>query len=138
MAIATAIGFTTSPASTETGLAATAAGMDVGAFANMMLPVTIIVFILGAALAFYGVHKRRNMLSTNVQVEGEYAGKTNKDLWLMVIPTIAFLLLVIFGGKLNGLLPTPIFVPIVNVILAGVLCVIFCKENSAKVSEKLN
>ncbi len=34
MAIATAIGFTTSPASTETGLAATAAGMEVGDFAK--------------------------------------------------------------------------------------------------------
>ncbi len=76
MAIATAIGFTTSPASTETGLAATAAGMEVGDFANMMLPVTIIVFLLAAGLAFYGVYKKKNVVRSNEQEENEFASKT--------------------------------------------------------------
>jgi len=137
MAIATAIGFTTSPASTETGLAATAAGMEVGDFANMMLPVTIIVFLLAAALAFYGVYRRKNVVRTDEQEENELATKTNKQLWSMVVPTIAFLILVVFGGKLNGLFPIPIFVPMVNVIIAAILCVIFCKEDSQKVSSNL-
>lgn len=137
MAIATAIGFTTSPASTETGLAATAAGMDVGAFANMMLPVTIIVFILGAALAFYGVHKKRNLLRSNDATQNEFASKTNKDLSLMIIPTIVFLVLVIFGNKLNALFTVTIFVPIINLIVAAILCVVFCKESPNKVSENL-
>lgn len=137
MAIATAIGFTTSPASTETGLAATAAGMEVGDFANMMLPVTIIVFLLAAALAFYGVYRRKNVVRTDEQEENELASKTNKQLWSMVVPTIAFLILVVFGGKINGLFPIPIFVPMVNVIIAAILCVIFCKEDSQKVSSNL-
>jgi C4-dicarboxylate transporter len=137
MAIATAIGFTTSPASTETGLAATAAGLDVQAFANMMLPVTIIVFLLAAGLAFYGVHKRKNVVRTNAQEENEFDAKSNKELWSMVVPTIAFLVLVVFGGKINALFPIPIFVPMLNVIIAAILCVIFCKEDSQKVSENL-
>ncbi|MFA6800558.1 MAG: hypothetical protein WCR19_00460 [Acholeplasmataceae bacterium] len=137
MAIATAIAFTTSPASTETALASTAAGMDVGAFANMMLPVTIIVFILAAALAFYGVHKRHNVLRTSEKVQDELTAKTNKEIWLMVVPFVVFLLLVIFGNKLNGLFTYSVFVPIINVIIAAVLCVIFCKESTEKVSKNL-
>jgi Na+/H+ antiporter NhaC len=58
MAIATAVGFTTSPASTETILASESAGVDVLTHAANMRPYTIIFFLLAAALAVYGVHRR--------------------------------------------------------------------------------
>lgn len=61
MAIATAVGFTTSPASTETILAAESAGVDVLTHSANMRPYTIIFFLLAAALAVYGVHKRGSL-----------------------------------------------------------------------------
>ena len=137
MAIATAVGFTTSPASTETAFSATAAGMEVGDFANMMLPFTIVLFLVGAALAFYGVYKKGSMLRAGAEVENEFAQTPTKELWLKVIPTIVFLVLVIVGGKLNALFPIPIFLPFINVLIAAVLCVIFCKASPNKVSENL-
>ncbi|PKK93539.1 MAG: hypothetical protein CVV61_04130 [Tenericutes bacterium HGW-Tenericutes-6] len=137
MAIATAVGFTTSPASTETAFTATAAGMEVGDFANMMIPFTIVVYILAAALAFWGVHKRGSALTSGAQAESEYKDMPTKQLWTMVIPTIAFLLLVILGGKINQLFPVPFFLPFINVLIAAILCVIFCKVSPDKVSENL-
>ncbi len=137
MAIATAVGFTTSPASTETAFTATAAGMEVGDFANMMIPFTIVVYILAAALAFWGVHKRGSALTSGAQAESEYKDMPTKQLWTMVIPTITFLLLVILGGKINQLFPVPFFLPFINVLIAAILCVIFCKVSPDKVSENL-
>jgi len=137
MAIATAVGFTTSPSSTETAFTATAAGMEVGDFANMMIPFTIVVYILAAALAFWGVHKRGSALTSGAQAESEYKDMPTKQLWTMVIPTIAFLLLVILGGKINQLFPVPFFLPFINVLIAAILCVIFCKVSPDKVSENL-
>src|SRR5690606_997635 len=61
MAIATAVGFTTSPASTETILAAESAGVDALTHAANMRPFTIAFFLLGAALAVYGVHRRGSL-----------------------------------------------------------------------------
>lgn len=61
MAIATAVGFTTSPASTETILAAESAGVDVLTHSANMRPYTIVFFLLAAALAVYGVHKRGSL-----------------------------------------------------------------------------
>ena len=55
MAIVSAVGFTTSPASTETVLAAESAGRDVIAHAAAMRPYTIAFYLLAAGLAIYGV-----------------------------------------------------------------------------------
>ncbi|MCR3905435.1 MAG: hypothetical protein NUK62_00205 [Tenericutes bacterium] len=127
MAVATAVGFTTSPASTETSFTATAAGMEVGAFANLMLPFTIIVFLLAAGLAFYSVYKRGNMVRVGEQEESEFTNMPSKQLWQMVIPALVFLVFVVLGGAFNRLFPIPIIVPIINVLTAAILTIIFCK-----------
>ncbi len=137
MAIVTAVGFTTSPASTETAFTATAAGMEVGNFANMMLPFTIIVYLLGAGLAFWGVYKKGNMIRQGEKATNEFEGMDTKSLWLRVIPALTFLVLVILGGKINQLLPVPFLVPFINVLVAAILCVIFCKTEPNQVSENL-
>lgn len=137
MAIATAVGFTTSPASTETGLAADAAKIEIGEFANMMLPFTIIMFLLGAALAFYGVWRRKGELVKGTSVENEYANATTKDLIVRTVPFFVFLILVIVGGKINGLLPFAFFLPFINVLIAAVLCFFCCKRKTSEISDDL-
>lgn len=137
MAIATAIGFTTSPASTETALAATAANMEVGAFANMMLPFTIVMYLLAAGLAFWGVAKKGALLRQGEQVVNEYANTPTKELWLKVVPALTFLVVVVLGSTFNRLLPFAVFVPIINVLLVAVLVVIFGKQKPNEVGQNL-
>jgi len=137
MAIATAVGFTTSPASTETALAATAAGMEVGNFANMMLPFTIVMYLLAAGLAFWGVSKKGNLLRQGEQVVNEYANASTQDLWFKIIPALTFLVIVVLGSTFNSFLPFPVLVPIINVILVAILVVIFGKGKPNDVGQNL-
>ena len=125
MAIATAACFTTSPASTETVLAAEAAARDVGEHANAMLPFTLLFVLIGAALAVWGVKKRGTMISEDNKLSDENAVE-NTSL-VQAIPAVVLIILVIFGGKINGLIGLHIFAPIINVIIAALLCLVCCK-----------
>ncbi|MBQ1305861.1 MAG: hypothetical protein IIY44_05705 [Erysipelotrichales bacterium] len=131
MAIATAACFTTSPASTETVLAAEAAARDVAEHSSAMLLFTLLFVILGAALAVVGVMKRGTMISD--------ANKTDesgeKYSLVQAIPAIVLVILVIFGGKINGLIHLSIFAPVINVLVAAILCLVCCKT---KVSDLCN
>ena len=135
MAIATAVAFTTSPASTETALTSDTAGMVTSEFANMMLPFSATVFILAAALAFYGVKKKGDMIQTSDAEKSEFADATDKDLWFRIIPILTFLFVVVVGGALNDLFPSPVFIPFINVIIVAILCVIFGKTSMDETSK---
>lgn len=137
MAIATAVGFTTSPASTETGYAATAAGMEIGEFANMMLPFTIVMFLLGAALAWFGVWRKKGLIKGTEGETNEFANLPTKELLIKVIPFFVFLVLVILGGQINKLFPVAVFLPFINLLIAAVLCFFCCKRTTTQVSEDL-
>jgi hypothetical protein len=137
MAIATAVGFTTSPASTETALAATAAEMEVGAFANMMLPFTIVMYLLAAGLAFWAVYKKGNLLRQGEKVVNEFEKTSTKELWFKVIPALTFLFVVVLGSTINSLLPFPLLLPIINVLLVAVLVVVFGKAKPNEVGQNL-
>ena len=121
MAIATAACFTTSPASTETVLAAEAAAVDVSKHASTMMPLTIILVLLGAALAAYGVYKKGSLLAEKAGTEGAAEEEEIRNPGVRMIPAIALLLLVILGGKINGLLNVHIFSPVVNVLITAIL-----------------
>lgn len=121
MAIATAACFTTSPASTETVLAAEAAAVDVSKHASTMMPLTIIMVLLGAALAAYGVYKKGSLLAEKAGTEGAAEEEEIRNPGVRMIPAIALLLLVILGGKINGLLNVHIFSPVVNVLITAIL-----------------
>lgn len=120
MALATAACFTTSPASTETVLAAEAAGIDVGIHAANMLPFTLLFVILGAALAVYGVYKRGIMIEGE-KGEEQASEMSSGKLWVQAAPALALLVMVIAGSKINKLIGVTIFMPVVNVILTAVL-----------------
>lgn len=121
MAIATAVGFTTSPASTETVLAAEAAGRDVAEHAASMMPVTVIFFLAGAALAVYGVYKRGTLISGPAETGDEKEELTMGQMALRAVPAVALLVLVVFGSKLNQIVGIKLFVPAINVIITAVL-----------------
>lgn len=119
MAIATAACFTTSPASTETILAAEAAGRDVTEHASAMMPMTILFVLLGAVLAGYGVFRHGSMLK---KTEGEAQKEESAGALLVrAVPAIALLIMVVGGGKINGLIGITIFTPAMNVIITAVL-----------------
>lgn len=136
MAIATAVGFTTSPASTETVLAAESAGRDVVAHANAMLPYTIVFFILAAALAVYGVHKRGSLVRAPKEEKKEDFVKTSV-LVKTAIPSIALLTLVVLGSSLNDLIGITLFTPATAVIITSILTVIFTPLDINGTSEAL-
>lgn len=126
MALATAVCFTTSPASTETVLAAEAAGIDVGVHASNMLPFTLLFVVLGAALAVYGVHKRGVMtVGEKREAEGEAEVEVSSGkLWVQAVPALALLIMVIAGSKINRLFGINIFMPVTNVIITAILVAI--------------
>lgn len=121
MAIATAACFTTSPASTETVLAAEAAAVDVGKHASAMMPMTLILIVLGAALAAYGVYKKGTLLVEKAGAGNAAEEEEISKPGVRMIPAIALLVLVILGGKINGLLHVNIFSPVVNVLITAIL-----------------
>lgn len=136
MAIATAVGFTTSPASTETVLAAESAGIDVVTHANAMLPYTIVFFLLAAALGVYGVHKRGSLVR-EVKEDTEKDLVKTSELVKRSIPSIALLVLVVFGNILNDLIGITIFTPAIAVILTALLTVVFTPLDINGTSEAL-
>ncbi|MCG8513669.1 MAG: hypothetical protein MI740_05980 [Halanaerobiales bacterium] len=136
MAIATAVGFTTSPASTETALAAESAGREIIAHAAAMRPLTIVFFLLAAGLAIYGVYKRGALTVNKKAVVKEEQEKTSL-LWKKAIPALALLIMVIAGSRINSLIGITIFTPVTAVIFTSILTVIFTPLNTNDTSEAL-
>lgn len=124
MAIVSAVGFTTSPASTETVLAAESAGRDVIAHAAAMRPYTIAFYLLAAGLAIYGVYKRGVLTKDNGKEEDKDDGKSNGTLLKQSIPAIALLVMVVGGSKLNSLIGINLFSPATAVIFTSILTVL--------------
>lgn len=143
MAIATAVCFTTSPASTETGYAAMAAGKDINEFANMMLPFTIVIVLLGAVLAWWGVYRKNKLAKEKTEQENtglvveEFKNLKTSELIVRFIPALVLILLVIFGGPFNKLVKFNVFLPIINVAIAMVLCFFCCKKPTSEICENL-
>ena len=149
MAIISAVGFTTSPASTETILAADMAKRAVEDHATAMLPYTALFYLLAAALAGYGVWKHGSLLVNDARnvAEGEDAPQKApvrdaseiniKTAWLTALPAIALLVFVVAGGKLNALVGHALFTPMVAVTVAGILTVVCTKLNSTETCDAL-
>ena len=137
MAIISAVGFTTSPASTETILAAESAGVDVATHAANMMPYTILFYALAFGLAVYGVRKR-GALFTKDQTQAQFTEeKSSGALLKQSVPAIALLVMVVAGSKLNGVIGFTLFTPGTTVILTAILTVLLTPLNSEETSEAL-
>lgn len=137
MAIITAVGFTTSPASTETILAAESAGVEVSIHAANMMPFTVIFYILAAGLAIYGVRKRGILIKKRKEDIGVEDNRKSGDLLKQSLPAVALLVMVVGGSSLNGLIGITLFTPATTVILTAVLTVLLTPFNTDQTSEAL-
>lgn len=137
MAIVSAVGFTTSPASTETVLAAESAGVDVVTHSSTMMPYTIALYLLAAGLAIYGVHKRGSLTRINNKTEELEDNRTTGTLFKQSIPAIALLVMVVAGGKLNSLIGINFFSPAMAVIMTSILTVLLTPLNINETGDAL-
>lgn len=135
MTFISAIGFTTSPASTETVLASESAGRDVVEHANAMLPYTIAFYLLAVVFAIYSVYRKGKLI--NGGDVGEESEESNLTLLKQATPFIALLIMVVASGNLNALLGFNLFSPSTAVIFTGVLTVLLTPLNGNKASEAL-
>lgn len=137
MAIVSAVGFTTSPASTETVLAAESVGRDVISHAAAMRPYTIAFYLLAAGLAIYGVYKRGALTKENTNKENSDKNKSNGTLLKQSIPAIALLVMVVGGNALNSLIGINLFTPATAVIFTSILTVLLTPLNIDETCEAL-
>lgn len=126
MAIVGALGFTVSPASTETAMAADAALIDVAEFANKMLPIYLIFIVLAIGLAIYGVRKRGVIADySNDGQDDKYSKMSSRELWKYATPAIILLLCVVLGSQVNKLVGITIFSPSTTIILTALSVFLF-------------
>ncbi len=137
MAIVSGVGFTTSPASTETVLAAESAGIDVMSQAAAMRPYTVIFYLLAVGLAVYGVYKRGSITKGSIDKEDKFKGLSNSTLFKHSLPAIALLLMVIGGSKVNSLIGINLFSPATTVIFTSILTVLLTPLNINQTCESL-
>jgi len=136
LAIASAACFITSPASTQAVVTAENIGMEVSAFSTTMLPLTIVFIVLGAALAFIGVHKRGRIIN-EAEDDDETADVPTYKLFIQAIPAIALLILVVFGNNINKLIGVHVIVPAFTVCIVAVLTVLLTPLNIEKTCDAL-
>lgn len=139
MAIVTAVAFSTSPAATQTVVTANAAGRDILEHADAMLPFTIVFFLLGAALAAYGVYQQGSLIKSSSAVAAASAVATEPlgTLWKRAIPALVLLVLVVFGTGLNALIGIPIVVPATTVMVTALLTCLLSKLSVAETANSL-
>lgn len=137
MAIIAAVGFTTSPASTETVIAAQMANRDVMDHASAMLPYTALFYILAALLAGYGVWKHGSMLKNDEKTGDNVESLNISKAWISSLPAFVLLIFVVAGGYLNGLVGFALFTPMVAIVVAGALTVVCSELNSTQTCDAL-
>ncbi|WP_227761873.1 hypothetical protein [Zhaonella formicivorans] len=134
MAIATAASFETSPASAESATIAKIAGIDVGTYVNTMFPFTILFWIIGIALASYGVWRRGHILN-----EENNEPMPMGQLIRTALPPLYFIVVVVAGKYLNNMLfgGYHVFTPPFNMITTIVLATILTKYSIDNMAENL-
>ncbi len=135
MAIATAACFTTSPASTETAIAAKAAATDLVVHASNMLPYTIIFVLGGAILAAWSVWRAGGILRNADQENSETASIGEQ--WKVAMPALILLFLVIGGNTLNTLVGIKFITPMTIILFTAVSVVLCSKLNVSETCEAL-
>lgn len=114
MSIASAVSFTTSPASLESGIVSKLSGIPVAEYVGTMRWFWIGFVILSIIIAFWGA-KRRKVLFVGEE-NGEFASKSNKQLFKNTLPAIFLLGSVILGPFINDLAGFQLLSPLVYTI----------------------
>ncbi len=126
IAIVGAIGFTISPASTETAMAAEAAKMDVSIFSNKMILIWLVFVILAVFLSVYGVKKKGKLITKSSDgVDAIYSSYSINKLIKLSMPALILLLSVIGGNKINSIIGLQLFNPSFIIIITIISVFIF-------------
>lgn len=131
MSIATAVCFTTSPASLESGVVSQLSGVEVGAYVSQMRMFTLLFVAIAVAVAVFGAI-RRKAIFTGEESE-EYRSMTNLQLLKSTLPAIFLLFAVIVGPVINKAVGSPVLGPLAyTVIVVGLitLCTKFTLNES--------
>ncbi len=99
MSIATAVCFTTSPASVESGVVGSFTGIDAAAYSSQMRIFTVVFVIIAVAIAIFGAIRRKALFAG--EESEDVKDLSNAELWKNTIPAIFLLFAVIVGPMIN-------------------------------------
>ena len=136
MAIVTAASFETSPASAESATTSKIGGIDVGTYVDKMFPFTVFFWLLGTALAAYGVWRRGTLYKDQSDKVADENVPTVQLLRRAIAP-IYFISVVVAGKYLNAWLGYQVFTPIFNMISTLIIAIAMTKSPIDKVAEDL-
>jgi len=124
MSIASAVSFTTSPASLETGIYSKLTGVAVQDYVSFMRPYWIFFTIVAMAIAYFGAKRRGTLFKTD-DSKTELEQLSDAQLWKTTVPAIFLLFAVLAGPFINKALGVSILSPAVysiTTILLIALC----------------
>lgn len=160
MAIVTAASFMTSPSGADAATISKIAGVEISAYTDTMFPLAVCLWIVGMALAAFGVWKSGSLLikgdSTTVSESADGAGATAKataegtakaaaagtattlslkEQFIKALPPIYFLLVVVAGKNLNELMDYNLFGPVFNMFSTLLLAFVVTRQAPGKIAE---
>lgn len=127
MSIATAVCFTTSPASLESGVVSQLSGIAVTDYVREMRLFTLLFVVIAVAIAVFGA-LRRKAVFTGEESE-EFKSMSNGQLMKNTVPAIFLLFAVIVGPLINNALQMPILGPLAYTVITVALISLCTKFN---------
>ena len=131
MSIATAVCFTTSPASLETSVVSQLTGAEVGTYVSTMQLFTVIFVAVGVAVAIYGAIKNKGVFTG--AIDEKFENMSTGQLAKMTIPAVFLLFAVIVGPQINNAVGMPVLGAFVYSI-ATIALVFLCTDFDLKQS----
>ncbi len=125
MSIATAVCFTTSPASLESGVVSQLSGIEISHYVAEMRLFTLLFVLIAVGIAVYGA-LRRKAVFTGEESE-ELRSMSNGQLLKNTLPAIFLLFAVIVGPLINGKVGMPILGPLAYTVITVALIAICTK-----------
>jgi uncharacterized membrane protein YhdT len=129
MSIATAVCFTTSPASVESGVVSQLSGVPVSDYVNTMHWFTLAFVLIAIAIAMYGAIKRKALFVGDESEE--FKNMSTTQLRKNTVPAIFLLFAVIVGPVINKAVGMPILGPLSYLVLTIAL-IGLCTKYSLK------
>lgn len=131
MSIATAVCFTTSPASLESSVVSQLTGAEVGAYVSAMQLFTVVFVAIGVAVAIWGAVKNKGVFTG--AIDEKFESMSTVELAKNTVPAVFLLFSVIVGPQINNAVGMPVLGAIVYTIVTIAL-VFLCTDFGLKQS----
>ena len=137
MAIVTAASFMTSPSGADAAAISKIAGVEISAYSETMFPLAVGLWVLGMAVAAIGVWRSGSLMKEEGK-EGEAAPAVSlKEQLIKALPPIYFLIVVVAGKNLNGLIDYSLFNPVFNMFSTLLLAFAVTRRKPGEIAEDL-